>query len=129
MTHIDAGEQTVARVERCSATLDMFDAPDPPTGPKTDTDHRIPDSKDAAFGRWIATEDGRHFMAYAEAEALTAYHAGDRRWSALGYMHVYRATHKRPVNNTFAPFVADELVARHPELLNLIERRERKGRG
>ena len=65
-------------------------------------------------------------MEKAERAARDALQQGHDRVSVLGYIHEYRALHKKRVNNTFAPWVADELVVRRPELLGIIERRVRK---
>ena len=51
---------------------------------------------------------------------------GDKRFSVLGYIHAYRVLYRVRINNTYAPWVADELVREHPELLEIIERRKRK---
>jgi hypothetical protein len=99
-------------------------APAPPSGPAADSYSRF-DSRPEKFVAFILSEDGVTFMANAERAARDALRQGHNRFSVLGYIHEYRAVHKQRVNNTFAPWVADELVVRHPKLLDIIERRVR----
>ena len=95
-----------------------------PSGPAADPYSSF-DSRPEKFVAFILSEDGVTFMAKAERAARDALRQGHGRFSVLGYIHEYRAVHKQRVNNTFAPWVADELVLRRPELIDVIERRVR----
>lgn len=108
--------------------FDEGDPPPPPTGPLADAYHNS-DNRPEKFVTFMESDDGKAFMARAARAALAALREGDPRFSVLGYIHTYRAIHSERVNNTFAPWVADELVARHPDLVDLIERRKRRKQG
>jgi len=99
--------------------------PAPPTGPAATPYTRF-DSRPEKFIAFALSEEGVAFMAKAERAAMDAMRQGEERFSVLGYIHEYRAVHRERVNNTFAPWVADELVLRRPELMDIIERRVRK---
>ncbi|MCH8227932.1 MAG: hypothetical protein IIC63_05915 [Proteobacteria bacterium] len=107
---------------------DVFRPPPPPTGPEAKPYERE-DNRPEAFAGFVETKDGKAFMYYASVAARTALKRGERRFSVLGYIHEYRALHRVKIDNTFAPWVADTLVGKHPELLSIIERRARKTAG
>ena len=100
-------------------------APGPPTGPLADI-YSHGDNKPEKFVAFLGTNVGVAFMRSAAGAAISALECGDKRFSVLGYIHEYRALNKVRINNTYAPWVADELVKRHPSLLDIIERRKRK---
>ena len=132
---VDPGDQNNSPQQR-EETFDptqvgMFDEgdpPPPPTGPLADPYHS-PDNRPEKFIAFMESDNGKTFMARAAGAALAALRQGDARFSVLGYIHTYRAIHSERVNNTFAPWVADELVRRHPDLVDLIERRKRRKEG
>lgn len=107
--------------------LPMFEAPPPPTGPKAE-EYSRDDGRPEKFVAWIQTGEGVHFMLATIGAARRSMHTGDR-FSVLGYVHSYRETRSVRINNTFAPWIADELVKRDPGLLDTIERRARKKKG
>ena len=115
---------SMSREESPTSAGDSY-APAPPSGPAADPYSHF-DSRPEKFVAFILSEDGVTFMEKAERAARDALQQGHDRFSVLGYIHEYRALHKTRVNNTFAPWVADELVVRRPELLGIIERRVRK---
>ena len=100
-------------------------APGPPTGPLADI-YSHGDNKPERFVAFMRSEVGMEFMVAAAQNALWALEIGVKRFSVLGYIHEYRALHKVKINNTFSPWISDELVRRHPSLLDIIERRKRK---
>ena len=106
--------------------LPTMRAPGPPTGPLADIYNSHGDNKPEKFVAFLNSEIGVRFMKSVTRAALLAHKDGDRRFSVLGYIHEYRALMKERVNNSWAPYVADELVKRHPSLLAIIERRKRK---
>ncbi len=100
-------------------------APAPPTGPTAESyDHE--DGRPEKFVAFLATEDGRRFWDCIEDAALGAFQSGARRFSARTFLHKYREREKLRINDHFSPWFADELVSRHPALLEIIERRSRK---
>ena len=115
---------SMSREESPSPTGDSY-VPAPPTGPAATPYTRF-DSRPEKFIAFVLSEEGVAFMANAERAAMDAMRQGQERFSVLGYIHEYRAVHRERVNNTFAPWVADELVLRRPELVDIIERRVRK---
>lgn len=109
--------------------LEMFEckprrAPSPPTGPTT-----MPPPKSAGrredYEAWKASE-GIEVYAFIEAEALRRLAAGERRISVNAMHELARARFKWELNNSFRPYIADDLVTDHPELLAVIERRRRR---
>ena len=115
---------SMSREESPSLAGDSY-APAPPSGPAATPYTRF-DSRPEKFIAFALSEEGVAFMAKAERAAMDAMRQGEERFSVLGYIHEYRAVHRERVNNTFAPWVADELVLRRPELVDIIERRVRK---
>ncbi len=101
------------------------DAFEPPTGPEAKPYTRD-DNRRAGYAAFLRTEEGREFLVKAAGAASYDLARGATRFSVLGYIHAYRANHKVRINNTWAPWIADELVMRHPRLEDIIERRARK---
>ena len=133
LVNVDPGDQNDSPLRREELPdpdqVSLFEQPPPPpTGPLADP-YYSPDNRPEKFIAFIESDDGKTFMARAAGAALAALRQGDARFSVLGYIHTYRAVHNERVNNTFAPWVADELVARHPRLVDLIERRKRRKEG
>lgn len=102
--------------------------PSPPTGPEAEPYGRDNGSS-SRFAAFIETGKGAAFMSRVASAALSGLSRGDRRFSVFSYIGQYRALHKVRITNNFAPLVADELVRRHPQLLDIIERRARKKAG
>ena len=98
---------------------------EPPTGPAAER-YSKDDNRPARFDAFLCTQEGQTFIGRAGRAALGAFDAGVLRFSVLGYIHAYRLNHKLRLNNTWAPWIADELVMRHPPLEDIIERRKRK---
>jgi len=97
---------------------------EPPTGPEAEP-YTEGDGRPEKFVKWVQTGEGVQFMLTAIKRARLAM-GTDERFSVLGYVHAYRALKKVRINNTFAPWIADELVKRDPRLLDTIERRKRR---
>ena len=74
----------------------------------------------------MESPDGKMVWQHIMDAALQALANGEKRFSVLGEVHVARAITKAKVNNTFAPWIADALVAHEPALLAIVERRVRK---
>jgi len=94
--------------------------PPPPTGPEGEG-YTKEDSQPPAFIRLLETDRGKEVWSSLEWAALQAHARGERRFSIRGFLD----TKKVSVNNAFAPWFADLLVATHPPLLEIIERRKR----
>ncbi len=109
--------------------LPLFDeVPAPPTGPQVD-DFGYDEGLPPAFARFLATEDGQAFWRAIQEAALAVFRRGETRFSPRGFLAHYRDTNKVRINNIFSPWFADMLVAAHPELLDIVERRKRKKPG
>jgi len=107
----------------------LFDRPPPPpTGPLADSYSRE-EGKPHAFIKFMESEDGPVFWRALEDAALDAFKRQETRFSPRGFLAHYRDTKKVRINNNFSPWFADQLVAEHPQLLDLIERRVRKKEG
>jgi hypothetical protein len=123
--HTDPGDQIVRSpppAPRCPETLDMFE---PPTGPKAKAYTRE-EGQVAAYYRWRDTDEGVEFVGAMTRAAFAALYVKGR-FSTRTFLCMYRDEHKLRINNNFSPWLADELVATHPELLDVVERRKRKG--
>lgn len=101
-------------------TGSLFDIPDPPTGPRA-----MPAAANTLQGywRWRESEDGRTVWRAIERWALEQYPG---RISAKALVERARNEMRREVNNTYTAWIGDDLVRRHPHLLDAIERRARK---
>jgi len=105
----------------------LFDRPPPPpTGPLADP-YRASDSRPQKFVEFFLSEEGQLLFTQLRGAALSALHMGEKRFSVRAW--VDSDAHKKRINNSFCPWLADELVADSPELLGIIERRVRRKLG
>lgn len=106
--------------------LPMFDEPPPPppTGPEGE-EYEGEDNRPPAFMRLLRTTRGQEIWASIERAALKSLSMGETRFSTRGFID----TKKVGINNAFAPWFSDMLVAKHPELLDIVERRRRSRPG
>jgi len=100
-------------------------APEPPTGPAADP-HLREGGTYAAFVAWMATDDGRMAFQWVEFVALEQLAAGATRVSPRTLVARARDRLHIRINDHYTPWIADDLVAKHPALLDVIERRKRK---
>lgn len=103
----------------------LFAPPPPPSGPRA----TVPSAVDGGYHTYVAwkyTQDGATVVAWVEGRALARFASGERRISARTLAADARDALKIKVNDHFTPWIADDLVARHPELLDVIERRKRR---
>lgn len=109
--------------------LDLLTAPPPPpTGPQVEPVTAEQNSY-RRYAFWKASEAGAKVWRYVEATALQLAARGEQRISVNYIVECARRTEAMKgtkVNNTWRALMADDLVARHPHLLDLIERRKRK---
>lgn len=106
---------------------DLFhQPPEPPSGPPTDV--REFEAGHAGYVAWKATELGWRAWRYMEAMALDLAARRELRIGAKALVEQARRnlTPKVEINNNWTCLIADDLVARHPHLEELIERRKRK---
>jgi hypothetical protein len=103
-------------------------APSPPTGPAAAV-YRREDGRPSAFTAFMKSEDGTPFWRALEAAALDALARRETRFSPRGFLAHYRDSKKVRINNNFSPWFADMLVAEHPQLVDIVERRVRKAAG
>ena len=103
-------------------------APPPPTGPEAEKYHHE-DGRPERFVAFLDTPDGQAFWEAVEEAALEALRTGEERFSTRTFLARYRDDEKVRINDHFSPWFADELVARHPLLLDIIERRKRRKAG
>jgi len=61
--------------------------------------------------------------------ANSRWHWRETRFSPRGFLAHYRDSKKVRINNNFSPWFADMLVAEHPQLVDIVERRVRKAAG
>ena len=118
MGHLDS--------HRCLRCEEEFNAaPDPPTGPAAEVpDHAA--GRWAKYLEWRSTEEAELVYRACVADAIAAHTRGERRWSIRTYWGQLRAEHHIKLNDAHYSWMADELVAEHPELEEVIERRARK---
>lgn len=102
--------------------------PDPPTGPKADT-FDDEEGQPHAYVEFRASERGQNFWRALEAAALSRLRSGEGRFSTRTFLSQYRDDFKFRINNIFSPWLADDLIVKHPALLDIIERRVRKKPG
>ena len=102
--------------------------PSPPTGPAAEVYSRE-EGKPHAFTKFMESEDGPPFWQALQDAALDAFGHQQTRFSPRGFLAHYRDTKKVRINNNFSPWFADELVAKYPQLIDIIERRVRKKTG
>ena len=113
------------RINQGVGGLPIFDAPPPPTGPKA-TEYTKDDGKWERFQTFRHSEAGREFWEWLLNKALEAIQRGDKRFSVRTWTAVYRDYYGVGITNDFTPWFADELVATHPQLLDIIQRKTRK---
>jgi len=106
--------------------LPLFDEPPPPppTGPEGE-EYTKEDSQPPAFTRLLETDKGKEIWDSIERAALKSLAMGEKRFSTRGFLD----TEKVGINNAFAPWFSDMLVAKYPELLDIVERRRRRRPG
>ena len=102
--------------------------PAPPTGPAAEVYSREA-GKPPALIKFMESDDGPPFWLALEEAALAALGRRERRFSARGFLAHWRDTKRVRINNDFSPWFADRLVAKHPQLIDIIERRVRKKPG
>ena len=104
----------------------LWDVPAPPTGPKKDVS-RFVGSTYERYVRWrTETPEGRQAFSYIAGAALVAAERGDKRISVNRLVEQARAALLVEIDNTARAWISDDLVARHPHLATLIERRKRR---
>lgn len=100
--------------------------PAPPSGPPTDVDAKFSDDDFERYLEWKHSEDGKRACKYIVQLALADAKAGRARISVKMLIEVTRRALQVSLSNTFAPWIADDLVAKYPdELMSRIERRAR----
>ena len=108
--------------------ISFFNAPDPPTGPAAEKFSRE-EGEPPAFTKFMDSEHGPPFWLALQVAALDAFGLQEKRFSPRGFLAHYRDSKKVRINNNFSPWFADRLVAEHPQLIDIIERRIRKKEG
>lgn len=104
----------------------LWDVPEPPTGPAKDVS-RFVGSTYERYVRWrTETPEGRRAFSYVAGAALVAAERGDKRISVNRLVEQARAALLVEIDNTARAWIADDLIARHPHLKDLIERRKRR---
>lgn len=97
--------------------------PPPPTGPRA-TAHGA--NTRWAYRDWRASADGQRLFAWVEEDVLARFIAGERRISIRIVCGEARDALHVPLNDRYCPWIADDLIAQHRELLDVIERRRRR---
>jgi hypothetical protein len=105
---------------------DLFNVPAPPSGPVAKDPG---ESTRVAFWQFLTTGAGAVFWNRLEHKATEAFRAGKTRFSPRTFVAWYRDEYGLQINNDFSPWLADELVSRHPYLGKIIERRARTKAG
>lgn len=103
----------------------LFSSPAPPTGPegRVPTEH---EGRRAAYLQWRKSLDGASAWAWITDRARGLLASGSTRISAKALVEDCRAALKVEINNTWTAWIADDLVAAHPALLEVVERRRRR---
>jgi len=102
--------------------------PIPPTGPAAEVYSRE-EGKPHAFIKFMESEDGPPFWRALQDAVLDALGRQEKRFSTRTFLARYRDDEKVRINDHFSPWLADELVAKYPQLIDIIERRVRKKSG
>jgi hypothetical protein len=102
--------------------------PPPPTGPLADRYTRE-EGKPHAFIKFMESDDGPPFWRALQDTALDALGRQEKRFSTRTFLARYRDDEKVRINDHFSPWFADELVAKYPQLIDIIERRKRTKEG
>jgi len=107
---------------------DLFSPPpEPPTGPPTDLG-KFARGSEARYQAWKATDAGWKAWRYIERTALDLAARGEARIS-LQFCIEQAREHVEPhasVNHNFRSLICRDLLARHPHLVDRIERRKRR---
>jgi hypothetical protein len=103
-------------------------AMEPPTGPAAKPYSRE-EGKPHAFIKFMESEDGPPFWQAVQDAALSALARQETRFSTRTFLARYRDDNKVRINDHFSPWLADDLVADHPQLIDIIERRVRRKEG
>jgi len=103
----------------------LFEPPEPPSGPQKDV-RRFVGSTYPQYVAWKHTEDGWRVWRYVERVALDLAAAGEERIGVKALVEKARQATKLEANNSWSCLLADDLVAAHPHLTTLIERRKRR---
>ena len=106
----------------------LWEVPSPPSGPQTDVRKFTREAgTHRAYVWWrTETEEGRRVFAYVERCALTEAARGETRISIRTLAEQARMRLKIEMNDHYSPWMADDLLARHPHLIDLVERRRRR---
>lgn len=99
--------------------------PEQPTGPESEG-YTKEDGTAEKFVLFKMSESGKLFIDTLHAMAEVALLRGEERFSVLTAMGVARGKTKLRANNSFAPWIADELCERDPRLLDIIQRKTRR---
>lgn len=118
-------QQRLREIMESEGQGQIFALPDPPTGPES-KGFMDSDGTPGKFIMFMMTETGYNFYCALERLAVAALDRGDERFSVLGALHAVRCDTKLRVNNSFAPWFADQLVEDHPRLLHVIQRKPRR---
>lgn len=102
--------------------------PPPPTGPVADVP-TTEQGQHSAYRLWRGTAEGEVAYRWIEDRALGLFRAGETRISPRTLVGVARDHLKTPINDHFSPWIADDLIRAHRELLDVIERRRRRKPG
>ncbi len=113
-----------ARMEDQTGQPDLPTVPDPPTGPAVEP-FDYEGSSWKAGEEFAGSEEGRAFWEFLQGEAMDAAVRGEKRYAVKHGMEAFRASRKAEVNNTFAPWFADALILKYPDLEGIVERRKR----
>ncbi len=84
------------------------------------------DSRTKHYNEFLSSNDGKQFWGALEHAALHALNTGELRFSTRTFVASYRANHHVRINDHFSPRLADDLVAKYPQLDSVVERRRRK---
>jgi hypothetical protein len=110
---------------------DLFTPPpEAPSGPPTDVGKFLSHhSRGIRYAQWKGTEAGWRVWRYVECTALDLAARGEQRISVKYLVEQARRGLDKPkveINNSYTALLADDLVARHPHLVDLLERRKRR---
>lgn len=119
------GQRAQEAADRAIAAYARPAEPPPPTGPAADP-HTPESGTYRAYEAWLLTEEGAAAFAWVEAKALEQVAAGATRVSPRTLVARARDALRARINDHFTPWIADDLVAKRPELLDVVERRKRK---
>tara|TARA_R110000824_G_scaffold7001_4_gene32119 strand:+ start:695 stop:1123 length:429 start_codon:yes stop_codon:yes gene_type:complete len=108
----------------CTPQGDMFDAPDPPTGP-TATEYTRDDGTWDRFLAFRYSDEGGKYYRFILDRAYDALDQQKGRFSVRTWTAFYRDEHNVGITNDFTPWIADELVQQEPLLLDIIQRKKR----